>query len=82
MTGAGESGIAKQILLFPFLYHLLFLVGRVVAGTGRNHGKLRLLTGTSAADAELVGRIMLLLFFFRSRFHTPLTFTILAWRPL
>ena len=74
MAGAAVSGIAKQILLLPFLDHLLFFVQRVVARAGGNHRRDRLLAGPSAAGTELVVRVIILQFFGRSRFHTPLTF--------
>ena len=62
MVGITGSGI-KQFLLFPFFHHQLLFADRVVAGAGGDHSKLRLLAGTSTADAEFVERVVLLLFF-------------------
>lgn len=76
MAGTADSDIAKQILLLPFLDHLLFFVQRVVARAGSNHCRDRLLAGSSAAGTELVGWVVALLFSGRSRFHTPLTFVL------
>lgn len=51
-------GIAEQVLLFPLLHHQLFPAQRIVARTGGDQGKGRLLAGTAAAGAELVDRFL------------------------
>lgn len=51
----GSAGIVEQFRLFPLLHHLLLLAQRVVAGTGGDQGKGRLLAAAAAAGAELVG---------------------------
>lgn len=51
----GSAGIVEQFRLFPLLHHQLLLAQRVVAGTGGDQGKGRLLAAAAAAGAELVG---------------------------